>query len=150
MNTEDMNFAQLDATHYLIRLHKGEEVLTALKQFAQSKNCKNASFTAIGSVQDPTLAFYSIAEKKFHEKNIAGFYELISSLGTIAVYNDEVIVHTHVSVSDESLQTFAGHLVKATVSATVEISLTVFPTAYTKKDDEETGLKLWDLPENLQ
>lgn len=145
-----MPFAKLDSNHFLIRLKKGEEIITTLKQFAQAQSYKNASFAAIGSVQNPTLAFYNIEEKKFIEKKLEGFFELVSSLGTIASYNDDLVVHTHVTLSNESLQTFAGHLVNATVSATVEIMVTTFPTHYIKKDDEETGLKLWDLPERIE
>lgn len=144
-----MHFAKIEDNQYLIRLQKGEEILSMLKHFAKKHGIKNASFTAIGSLQDPTLAYYRIHEKKFIEKEFPGFFELISSIGTIALYNDDIVVHTHVTLSDEHFQAFAGHLMKATVSATVEMTLTFYPTTYTKIDDEETGLKLWDFPDKI-
>jgi len=144
-----MHYAALDSTHYLIRLQKGEEVVAALQKFAKEIELKNASFTALGSLKDPTLAYYHIEEKKFAQTPHTGFYELISMIGTIAQYKEEPMMHAHISISNEQMQTFAGHLVNATVSATVEIILTTFPTAFTKEDDEETGLKLWNLPNQL-
>lgn len=140
-----MQFAKLDDTSYLVRLERGEDLIETVTSFCQTNSIKNATATAIGSIENPTLAHYKVDTKQYSEKKLEGVFELTSLLGNIAVFEDKPLLHFHVTIGDESMQAYAGHLIQTKVSATVEMTITVFPTEYEKNVDEEVGLKLWDL-----
>ncbi len=140
-----MQFANLDDTHFLVRLEKGEDIITTLYTFATEHAIKNASFSGIGSIENPTLAHYQVDNKKYTEKAFEGTFEVTSLQGNIAVLKEDIIMHPHITLSDENMQAFGGHLVKGLVSATMEIIITVFQTEYVKEYDETIGLKLWQL-----
>jgi len=65
------------------------------------------------------------------------------------VREQKPLVHPHISISNEQMEVFGGHLMTGKVSATVELVLQNLGSSYAKKMDEEIGLKLWDLPQSL-
>jgi predicted DNA-binding protein with PD1-like motif len=144
-----MTFGKLTETDYLLRLERGEEIITTLKSFCAQKNITNAAITGIGSVDNPTLAHYRVDTKKYTEKELMGVFEVTNLQGTIAVMDNAPLPHVHVTLGDEAMQALAGHLIKGTVSATLEITVIVYPTTFTKSHDEEIGLNLYNLPEKL-
>lgn len=143
--TFTMYSAKLDTDHFLLRLEHGEEIIDVLKNFCTQQHITNASVNGIGSLENPTLAHYRLDTKKYTEQTKEGLFELINLSGNIGLFEDNPMVHTHATISNEAMQVFGGHLVKGIVSATAEIILTTFPTAFQKKHDEAIGLKLWQL-----
>ncbi len=144
-----MTYGTIGSNYYLLRLEKGEEVVSTLQKFAAAQNIDNAYFSGLGSIENPTLAHYLVTTKKYTEKKIDGIFELLNITGNIALFEDEPLVHSHVTICDEEMNTRGGHLVSTVVSATVEIHLRVLDSVYEKKMDDEIGLKLFDLPEEL-
>ena len=144
-----MHYSKVASDKYLIRLIKGEGVNESVAKFCWQLKIGNAKVTGIGSVEDPVLAHYRVDTKKYKEKIFNGIFELTSLIGTIAVFEGKPLVHVHVTISDEEMKVFGGHLVKGKVSATVEIVLTAFDTNHTKSHIDKIGLKLWDLKDSL-
>ena len=143
-----MTFGQVQENQFIIRLERGEEVLSVLKTFCQDHGIKNASVSGIGSMESPMLAHYKVDTKKYSEKELAGVYEVTSLLGTVALFEGQPLLHLHITLGDETMQAFAGHLVKGPVSATLEVIITVLPSAFEKEHDEKIGLKLYKFPED--
>ncbi len=144
-----MKYAKLENNKYLLRLEKGEKLQSTIASFCKEKHIQNSTISAIGSLENPTLAHYFVNTKKYTEKTLNGIYELTSLTGTSGLFEGKPLVHIHVSLSDEEMKGFGGHLVEAFVSATVEVILESSETHYTKSFDETIGLKLWDLQETL-
>lgn len=144
-----MTYGSIGSNYYLIRLKKGEEVIGSIQKFCSSQNIDNAYFSGLGSIENPTLAHYLVTTKKYSEKVINGVFELLNITGNVALFEDAPLVHAHCTISDEEMETKGGHLVKATVSATVEVNLRVLDSVFEKSNNEEIGLKLFDLPERL-
>lgn len=145
-----MQFGVISESQYLIRLEKGEEIITSLVTFCIEKSIKNGSISGIGSLEKPTLAHYKVDTKEYSKKEFEGIFEVTSLLGTIGLSDNTPLVHAHVTLGDEHMSVIAGHLVKGIVSATLELTLTVFPTEFTKVQNEEIGLKLFSLPDNMK
>lgn len=143
-----MTFGKFDDKTYILRLERGEEILSTLKAFCKSQNIQNASISGIGSIENPTLAHYRVDSKKYSEKELEGIFEVTSLLGTVALFEKEPLLHLHTTLGDEEMKAWAGHLVKGDVSATLEVTIEKHTTAFTKSPSEEIGLKLYDLPEN--
>jgi predicted DNA-binding protein with PD1-like motif len=118
-------------------------VVETLAKFCQTKQIFGGFFTGLGAVENPILAHYSVPTKKYSKQTLNGAFELTNITGSIGV-EKELIVHAHVTLSDEKMNAYGGHLVEAMVGGTVEIIL--FPTStLSKKLNNETGLKLFHL-----
>jgi uncharacterized protein len=127
----------------------GEEINESIKKFCEKLDVKNAEISAIGSVDSPTLAHYRVDTKKYKEKTFEGIFEITSLIGMVALFDGKPLVHVHVTISDDKMRAFGGHLVKGLTSATVEILLTAFDSKNTKSFDKKIGLKLLDLEKKI-
>lgn len=144
-----MYYSKVADETYLLRLTKGEETVQTLKNFCRKESIHNGSLQGIGSIERAILAHYTVDNKKYHEENFEGIYEVTSLLGNIALFDDEPLIHAHITLTNGTMNAFGGHLVKAIVSATLEVIIKVFDSKHTKSFNEEIGLKLWDLAETI-
>ena len=58
--------------------------------------------------------------------------------------NGETYTHFHISVADESVNVYGGHLTEAVISGTGELVLTEIEGTVDRKFDEEIGLNLFE------
>jgi predicted DNA-binding protein with PD1-like motif len=140
-----MKVGKISNTQYILRLERGEEVVSTLTAFCGNHGIKNAWLTGLGSIGNPTLAHYKVDNKKYSEKKIEGIFEVTNFTGNIALFEGKPLLHPHITLGDENMQALSGHLVHGTVSATMEIKIEVLPTEFTKSMSEAIGLKLFDL-----
>jgi hypothetical protein len=129
---------------YAVVLAKGDEVMSGVTDFAKQNKVTSASFTAIGAFSRATVAWFDSSRNEYKLIPIEQQVELISMTGDIALYNEEPVVHTHVALASSDGTVKGGHLIEANVFPTLELFLTVYPTALHKQLDEETQLKLID------
>jgi predicted DNA-binding protein with PD1-like motif len=132
------------AKNYAIILAKGDEVMSGLTDFARQNKVSSASFTAIGAFSHATVAWFDDARKEFRLIPIKQQVELVSMIGDIALVNDQPAVHTHVALASSDGTVRGGHVINAFVFPTLELFMTVYPTALHKQLDDATGLKLID------
>jgi predicted DNA-binding protein with PD1-like motif len=130
---------------FVLRLELGEDIHSTLQDFCANNDIVNASIEGIGSVESPTLAHYSIESRKFTDKQINGIYEVTSLLGNIARVEGRPFAHIHVNVAGSDMQVRGGHLVSGKCSATLELIIKSFPSTHAKVQNDEIGLKVWDL-----
>jgi predicted DNA-binding protein with PD1-like motif len=130
--------------NYAIVLAKGDEVMSGLTDFARQNKVTSASFTAIGAFSHTTVAWFDDGRKEFKLVPIKEQVELVSMIGDIALSGDRPAVHTHVTVASSDGTVRGGHLINAYVFPTLELFMTVYPTALHKQLDEATGLMLID------
>jgi uncharacterized protein len=141
-----MFYIETSKNNFAIRLKKEESLVDSVLQFCQKNNIDNATLNAIGALKDPVLTYYNLPAKKYQNKEFKGEYELASLTGNIALLDNKPLLHAHMVISDEKMNAFGGHLVRAQVAATVEIFMSKLPTAITRKKDTETNLNLLILP----
>jgi predicted DNA-binding protein with PD1-like motif len=127
---------------YVIIFAKNDEILSGISDFAAQRHIVSARFTAIGALKETTMAWFDLSRKSYKLNLIHQQVELASLIGDIALYDGNPVVHIHCSVGfpDGSIQ--GGHLVEAVTYPTVELFMTIFPTALKKELDKETDLKL--------
>jgi hypothetical protein len=130
--------------NYAIVLAKGDEVMSALTDFARQNKVTSASFSAIGAFSHATVAWFDGNRKEYKLIPIKQQVELVSMIGDIALSGDQPAVHTHVSVASSDGTVRGGHLIDAYVFPTLELFMTVYPMPLHKESDEATGLKLID------
>lgn len=130
--------------HWLIILAKGEKIIEKLTEVCRNENIQSGFFSAIGAVNQVEMAHFDPAEKKYSYKKMTGALEIISLIGNITRLDkdDSVVVHGHISVSDQNMACFGGHLKEATVGVICEIAVTDLKITIRRVHDSETGLNL--------
>jgi hypothetical protein len=110
---------------FKITLRKGDEIMSALLEFAQKNHVKEAHFSGIGAI-DSGLFGWSDIEKKAEKKIVLdGEAEIVSLIGSITSNAEgKPNVHAHISVAlaDGSLK--GGHLFEARISIVGQIYVT--------------------------
>ena len=129
---------------YAVIFYQGDEAFSGLLEFAEKYHVTSAHFTAIGALNKATLGWFDPQRKMYKKIPINGQHEVIGMSGDIALYQGKPVVHTHMVVGSPDGTTRAGHVLDAYVSPTLEVMVTVDPTAMQKRFDPETDLTLID------
>lgn len=131
-----------EKNQYLLRFDRGEEVVSALRQFCHHERIDGGFFHGLGACSHLKLAYYNLETKKYQEKEFNQDLEIANVTGNVAVMANDLIIHMHGTFSDESMKAVAGHVVAMKAGGTCEIMLTRFEQEINRKLDPETGLKL--------
>lgn len=128
----------------VVRLDKGEEVLTSLKMIAEEYDIHLASVQALGATNHVTVGLLDIQEKKYYSHTLDKDLEITSLIGNITRKDQQVYLHLHINVADMENHVFGGHLNECIISATCEMFIDVIDGEVTRKFDEVTGLNLFE------
>ena len=128
---------------YAVRIDKGEEILASLKEFAVKENIAFARVSAIGAVGSFTAGVFDTKTKQYCANEFEGNFEIVSLSGTVDRMNGAYYAHLHMSAGNEKGEVFGGHLNRAVVSATCEMTVTLTDGEIDRCFDEEVGLNLW-------
>lgn len=142
-----MKYAKLGAS-YILRLERGEEVLEQLVSFASREGISAGVVAGIGAVEDITLGYFDVEEKKYVKENLKGSYEVVSLNGTASLSSGHPLFHIHAVLADREHRTRGGHLFSARVSVTLEVDFRVLPGELKRAEDSFSRLNLLDLPES--
>ena len=131
---------------YALVLARGDEVMTALSAFANAEQLTAASFTAIGAVQNAEVGWFDFSKQRYKAMRYAEQVEVSSLVGDIGIGSDgKPVVHAHATLARESGRAFGGHLIRATVSPTLEVFITAYPQPLKKQLDSKDDLELFQL-----
>ena len=135
---------------YLLRLERGEEVISSLEAFANDNSIDGAFFHGLGGADQATLGIFRIdTDKQYHFTDYEGEMEIVSLNGNISRDSDgEVMVHCHSVISGLDLKASGGHVKSMRVAGTCEIFIDTRVDALTRTHDDDIGLKLLDFTQN--
>ena len=125
------------------RVDKGEEILSEIKNIAETEKIKLANINALGATNDFVVGVFKTSEKKYYSNEFKGDFEIVSLTGTINTMNGEFYSHIHFSAGNDKGEVFGGHLNKAVVSATCEMIINIIDGNVDRIHDEEIGLNLF-------
>ena len=126
----------------MLILSKGEKVVEQLSAFCREENILSGCFNAIGAISQVEMAHFDPIKKHYSYRQMSGALEIVSLIGNFSRKDNEVVVHSHISISAEDMLCYGGHLKEATVAVTCEITLTDFKSNITRYFDNDTGLNL--------
>ena len=135
----------IDSRNVIIcRIDKDEEIISSLKEVIKKNNVYGGFFTGIGAVKDVVLSYYDLNSRSYIDKRFEGDYEIVSLMGNISyVYaSDEIVVHSHMAISDSNCVVYGGHLKSAVVSVTCEIFIVCVVDKLERVFNQEIGLYL--------
>lgn len=139
-----MKYKRFDKT-IVVRIDRSEEILDKIRELAIAENIKLASVTALGATNDFTVGVFNTAEKKYYANEFKGAFEIVSLTGTINTMDGQFYTHIHMSAGNDKGEVFGGHLNRAVVSATCEMTVTVIDGEVDRYRDDDVGLNLFKL-----
>lgn len=139
-----MKYKRFDKT-IVVRIDRGEEILDKIRELAIAENIKLASVTALGATNDFIVGVFNTAEKKYYANEFKGAFEIVSLTGTINTMDGQFYTHIHMSAGNDKGEVFGGHLNRAMVSATCEMTVTVIDGEVDRYRDDDVGLNLFKL-----
>lgn len=139
-----MKFLKL-GRKYFVRIDKDEEVVASLKQFCNDNDVKLGSVTGIGAANRVTIGIFNTITKEYHNKELAGEYEITNLTGNITAKDGEVYLHLHITLGDEENKAWGGHLNECWISGTCELVIDTIDGEVGRVFDEYSGLNLWKL-----
>ncbi len=130
---------------FLLRLIKGEEVISSLSSFVEDQKILGGFVLGLGAFRDATLGYFDSAKKEYVKNFFKEDMEFGSLTGSISYVEGKPFVHAHVVAGGPDAKAYFGHLFSATISATGEFLIIPSDTKIERKADPETGLNLLDL-----
>src|SRR5262249_32530431 len=109
--------------HHMLVLHTGDDALASISEFAAQKSIEGGSFSAIGAFQKSAIAYWNWDTKEYEPIEVAEQVEVLTMTGNVALAGTERRIHAHVILGRRDGSTVGGHLMKATVRPTLEVSL---------------------------
>lgn len=140
-----MKYTRTEDSIYVVKLEKGDSVLSSLTSLAEELNINFATVSGIGAVKDPHIGYFVVNQKRYIEKRYEGNFELLSLKGNIAIKEGKPFCHIHVILGDAEFKTFGGHLLDADVTVTMEIIIKPLKVAVERTIDGESSLYLWKI-----
>jgi hypothetical protein len=129
-------------------LDPGEEAFGAITAFAAEHRLEAASLSAIGAFERATVGWFDLDAKTYRPIEVDEQCEALSLLGDIALGDDgKPSLHIHCVVGLRDGSTRGGHLLKATVRPTLEVTLVETPAHLRRRKRPELGVALIDLDE---
>ena len=130
---------------YVVRLEKGEELISSISQLAEKEKIPGGFLLGLGAVKDATLGYYDVEKKEYIKKTFEAEFELSSLVGDIFFLEGKSGVHAHATLSDPNFNIIGGHLFSALATATVELFIYLTDEVLKRKLDPKIGLNLLDL-----
>jgi predicted DNA-binding protein with PD1-like motif len=131
--------------YYQLRLVRGEEIQAALAAFVRRARLKSGALIGLGAARDIELGYYNLHRREYVRRRFRGEHELAALVGNVAWDGKEPVCHVHAVISDKKCATFSGHLFRATVAATCEVSVLPGTRRLVRRVEPDTGLKLLQL-----
>jgi len=125
------------------RLFEGEDLLEAITQTAKKGKIKAGFFTLIGTLKKAEMGFFH--KGQYQPIEMTEPLEIVSCMGNISIKEKAILVHAHITVSNQKGQVFGGHVLPGCIiAATGELVLTeAVDVELQRKLDEKTQLYLW-------
>lgn len=129
-------------SQYLVRLDKGEEVVSSLKKLCETEQIFLGSIGGIGAAKKVEIGLFDPETKQYRSQTLEGVFEITALTGNITRKEEDAYLHLHINFSDAANQVRGGHLVKCVISATAEIFVTAMEGTAGRVLSEEIGLNL--------
>ncbi len=129
----------------VLRIDRGEEIVSSVKKVCEKENIRLACISALGAVDHAVVGLYLVEERKYSPNSFDGEMEMTSLTGNVTTKDGAVYLHMHADFADGSGHTFGGHLNEAVISGTCEMFIQRLDGEIGRRLDAETGLNILDL-----
>lgn len=122
-------------------LDAGPDLHAAYQDLARAHDVDAAYvLSGIGMLADPEVGYF-VGEGRYERAVLEGNYELVSTMGNLALHDGEPFTHLHVSLAGPDHRVVGGHLFAGAIAVTHECALQVLPPgSLERRTSEATGL----------
>jgi len=125
---------------YVFRVKPGQELLIEIARYCHEQGILSGVVIGIiGSVEKVRLSFLTGLPGKYDTLDYPGPLEIVCAQGSIALKNNDSIVHIHIQLSGQNISR-GGHLAQATVFSTAEVTIGELDYQLRRQFDNHTGL----------
>ena len=126
------------------RLEKEDDLLLSLQAIAHDHGMHSGSVFALGAVQKAQLAYYNQQTQTYQSYELNKPLEILNLTGNLSLKEGEIMLHAHVTLSDEKGSAFGGHLNPGTLVFACEFAIYEhLGTPWEREKEASTGLPLW-------
>lgn len=130
----------------LVRLPKGADLLTALKDACTARGITKAAIQVIGALECAKLGYYLQDERRYIDYALPEHCEILCGAGNVSLKDGQAFVHLHLSLSKSDGSCLGGHAMEGCPVFAAEAVLLPVPGAELARGfDEATGLFLWQV-----
>lgn len=127
---------------YLVRMDKGEEIVSTLTDLVKKEKIKLGRVSGIGAINRAVVGLFELDKKEYHKKEFTGDFEILSLSGNISEMYGKEYIHFHLTFGDKDFNVYGGHLNEAVISATGEIIIDVIDGTIDREFSEDLGLNI--------
>jgi hypothetical protein len=141
-----MNHRGMGDGYWVLKAQPGEELVAGLTAFLNEMKIGSGFITGIGAASEAEIGHFDPVSKEYRKETLPGPLEIVSLNGNISRVEDgSAFVHLHAALSFPDLSVRAGHLFRAVIMPTCEITLRVLKGTVERRLIPELGLKLWQI-----
>jgi len=142
-----MDYKKIGEIFY-VRIDKDEDVLGTIMEICKKEHILTGQFQGIGACGTATVSTYLPNIDDFTDHTVSGMLEMVSLMGNITMDdNGAPFLHSHAVFSyldtTGKPAVLAGHLTKAIISYTGEISILPAKETIGRMIDSKTGITIW-------
>lgn len=126
----------------ILRIDRGEEVFSILKQFVQSEKIVSGSFFGIGAALEIELGYYNGHLRDYRKKPFFEDLEIVSLIGNISTLEGQTAIHAHGMFGRTDFTTIGGHIFKIVINATCELTIFKHNLPMTRQLDSDININL--------
>jgi uncharacterized protein len=121
---------------------RGTEAVAEVERWARDRDVAAAQLTAIGGFERATVGWFEWSTKDYRRITVDEQCEVVSLVGDLALVDDGVSLHAHVTLGLSDGTARVGHLLAGIVRPTLEIVVVEAPAHLHRRHDPTTGLAL--------
>jgi len=125
---------------HVFRVKPKQELLNSIVGYCREHGIKSGIIVGIiGSVEKAKLNYLMELPGKYEGIDYPGPLEVVCAQGSVALKEDELIVHIHIQLSEQKA-CHGGHLAEATIFSTAEVVIAELDYQLKRYSDSYTGL----------
>jgi predicted DNA-binding protein with PD1-like motif len=125
---------------HVFRVKAKQELLTQITRYCHEHGISSGVVIGIiGSVESARLQFLFGLPGQYDSADYPGPLEIVCAQGSVALKDDEPIIHIHVQLSGRDT-CHGGHLARAIVFSTAEVTIGELDYQLRRQFDSYTGL----------
>lgn len=128
---------------WMLRIDRGEEILSSLGQMCGQEGIRLAQVSAIGASEYAVVGVYDLGEQRYHEEKLDGFMEITSLCGSVTAMDGKPYIHLHATLADQKNTLHGGHVISMRVGATCEMFVRALDGEVIRERNGELGINLW-------
>ena len=125
---------------HVFRVKPRKELLGEITRYCREHDVSSGVVIGIiGLVENAQRNFLTRLSEKYDKVDYSGPLEIVCAQGSVALKNDDPVIHIHIQLSGQDICR-GGHVVRATVFSTAEVTIGELDYQLRRQADSYTGL----------